>query len=528
MYRWYGEAGICIAYLEQVCEKDDRELEDDRYFSRGWTLQELIAPKENMSFYDKDWQLIGDKVSLLDRLSTRTDIPGAILNHCAHPKTCSVAQRMSWAANRKTSRIEDRAYSLLGLFEVSLEMVYGEGERAFLRLQRAILQESSDQTIFAWTLPLEHSPSGLLAPSPDAFADCGDVVATDHSQQYSWENVGLVIELPTLPYSIDVYAAFLSCQDQQADLAFAILVARLPEEGQWARVTNSQDGRSVVRYKRNAIQSAGTTRRRIRIRQEQYPSPPPIGFRRTNGFWLRTLAPPHHGKSNCHVLSYSGLIKDDRVHLPAARSGTAAIARFTPHKGSSSWSHIRWIYVGFDDEFTPMVMLADDSPVSQRLKATEGFRRVEEAGVDSAAQKLNLDSDWIKNPRLIDEQEQPTFKNAWRGGYYIQRGEHLKEGESREYTLPVLNVRIRMSLLEDIDPLKARGAVIGPMNSPRYIWTVDIEEAEKSFGSPESRHCAEICLLAPKCLLGLVFAPFMCCMGKACDDFDEVCCDEPQ
>lgn len=139
---------------------------------------------------------------------------------------------MSWAANRKTSRVEDRAYSVLGLFEVSLEMVYGEGERAFVRVQRSILRESSDQTIFAWTVAPEHSPSGLLAPSPDAFADCGGVVATDTTQQYSWETVGLVIELPTLPYSIETYAAFLGCADRRTDWAYAILVATLKEKGQ--------------------------------------------------------------------------------------------------------------------------------------------------------------------------------------------------------------------------------------------------------------------------------------------------------
>lgn len=78
-----------------------------------------------------------------------------------------MAQRMYWAAGRRTSRVEDRAYSLMGLLGVSIPMLYGEGEKAFERLQLEIIKTSDDQSIFAWTRDQHRSLSGLLAKSPE-------------------------------------------------------------------------------------------------------------------------------------------------------------------------------------------------------------------------------------------------------------------------------------------------------------------------------------------------------------------------
>lgn len=152
MYRWYQTSSICIVYLEDIPEKG---MLDSGWFDRGWTLQELIGPKA-ASFYDRDWNCMGTKIELLGELSGKTGIPENVLSHASNPATCSIAQRMSWAAKRETTRIEDRAYSLLGLFNVSLPQIYGEREKAFLRLQRAIIQQSKDESIFAWSMGLDH------------------------------------------------------------------------------------------------------------------------------------------------------------------------------------------------------------------------------------------------------------------------------------------------------------------------------------------------------------------------------------
>jgi hypothetical protein len=120
MYMWYKQSALCIVYLEDVPRKP---FEKSEWFDRGWTLQELIAPKA-VSFIDHHWTPIGTKLELLDTLSERARIPKDILNNEAEPSTYSVAQRMSWASQRVTKRLEDRAYSLLGLFGVNMPMIY--------------------------------------------------------------------------------------------------------------------------------------------------------------------------------------------------------------------------------------------------------------------------------------------------------------------------------------------------------------------------------------------------------------------
>jgi len=99
MYLWYSYSKICIAYLGDV---PDKRFEDSEWFDRGWTLQELIAPKE-VSFFDRDWNSLGTKSNLLATLSPKTRIPQAILNQTSELSTCSVAQRFCWTATRIVS-----------------------------------------------------------------------------------------------------------------------------------------------------------------------------------------------------------------------------------------------------------------------------------------------------------------------------------------------------------------------------------------------------------------------------------------
>ncbi|KIK14617.1 hypothetical protein PISMIDRAFT_57930, partial [Pisolithus microcarpus 441] len=139
MYRWYQNAQVCYAYLNP----------SENWTLRGWTLQELIAPQE-VKFFNKDWVHIGNKQRLASTLEDITGIPRGVLTSGLAGKGLSVAQIMSWAAERKTTRVEDRAYSLMGLFGVNMPMLYGEGKKAFQRLQLEIIRISSDQSIFAW------------------------------------------------------------------------------------------------------------------------------------------------------------------------------------------------------------------------------------------------------------------------------------------------------------------------------------------------------------------------------------------
>ena len=172
MYRWYEESGVCFTYLDDVPSKD---ISKSEWFTRGWTLQELIAPSV-VIFLDETWEEIGTKFSLRKKISDITRIPEDILQG-GDLQTASIAQRMSWASNRETKRIEDIAYCLMGIFGVNMPMLYGEGGRAFIRLQEEIMKISHDHSLFAWRS--REDSNNLLATSPAAFGNSGNILPAD-------------------------------------------------------------------------------------------------------------------------------------------------------------------------------------------------------------------------------------------------------------------------------------------------------------------------------------------------------------
>jgi hypothetical protein len=154
MFRWYQNAEKCYAYLSDVkydTTTSDSELSrrwkpafrKSKWFTRGWTLQELLAPT-SVTFYSKEGELLGDKKSLKDTLQEVTGIPSeALLGKQVYE--FSVAERFSWAEKRQTTREEDSAYCLFGIFGVHLPLIYGEGkEKALKRLKRAIEEVFED------------------------------------------------------------------------------------------------------------------------------------------------------------------------------------------------------------------------------------------------------------------------------------------------------------------------------------------------------------------------------------------------
>jgi hypothetical protein len=168
MFRYYKEASICFAYLFDVTGSG-YTFNSSKWFSRGWTLQELIAPR-SVVFFNQEWKYIGTKARLATQITEITGIPDKILKHEMDLNEVPVAQRFSWASERKTTREEDIAYSLLGIFDINMAMLYGEGTKAFIRLQEQILGESADDSIFLWNDPSSRQKvTGLLAPSPSNF-----------------------------------------------------------------------------------------------------------------------------------------------------------------------------------------------------------------------------------------------------------------------------------------------------------------------------------------------------------------------
>ncbi len=179
MFRWYKDAAVCFAYLDDLPvghgHATEAELGRCRWFTRGWTLQELIAPNE-IRFYDRGWNDRGTKGTLLDALSHVTGIGKDVLlfgRNLGRLGSIPVAERMSWASHRVTTRQEDMAYCLLGIFDVNMAMIYGEGTNAFTRLQEEIIKRTNDLSILAWDSRGRSRAGqycGVLSESPAEFA----------------------------------------------------------------------------------------------------------------------------------------------------------------------------------------------------------------------------------------------------------------------------------------------------------------------------------------------------------------------
>jgi hypothetical protein len=171
MFRCYESAQVCYAYLADVPPRHSSlkhpwawSFRSSRWYTRGWTLQELLAPTF-LEFLDSEWNVIGSRDEWAHEIELATGIE---VKQLANFQDCSVATKLSWAANRETTRIEDRAYSLLGLLGVNMPLIYGEGERAFTRLQHELIRSSNDGSIFAWGPPLGECPKHALFPAENA------------------------------------------------------------------------------------------------------------------------------------------------------------------------------------------------------------------------------------------------------------------------------------------------------------------------------------------------------------------------
>ncbi|EME50142.1 hypothetical protein DOTSEDRAFT_102418, partial [Dothistroma septosporum NZE10] len=158
MFRWYQRSAECYVHLPDVSlvslgpdRRAPNLLVGSDWFTRGWTLQELLAPSKVL-FFDEGWFPIGARSDddMASTISQITGIQTYDLNQFSHLRA-SVARKMSWASKRKTTRPEDLAYSLLGLFDVNMPLLYGEGSaKAFMRLQLEIIRKTADKSIFAW------------------------------------------------------------------------------------------------------------------------------------------------------------------------------------------------------------------------------------------------------------------------------------------------------------------------------------------------------------------------------------------
>ncbi|KAI0814269.1 heterokaryon incompatibility protein-domain-containing protein [Xylaria sp. FL0064] len=259
MFRWYQDAALCYAHLQDVSDDVTEDallpaLTESRWFTRGWTLQELLAPTD-VVFFSKNWQRLATKLNSVEILSTITGIEKAYLEG-APLEDASTAKKISWASTRKTTRIEDVAYCLLGIFDVNMPLIYGEGKKAFRRLQEEIMKaKPEDHTLFAWgdivekmsdipyiiadrqeaaemEIPWDASKVtqpllGLLAESPADFKSSGGfVMANVANKFYKYAPKGIITAFPQtqdkstrlhLPVRFNVYQS--KCYWERPQLA---------------------------------------------------------------------------------------------------------------------------------------------------------------------------------------------------------------------------------------------------------------------------------------------------------------------
>ena len=192
MFRYYALADVCYVYLADVPPSDTREgLPWSKWYTRGWTLQELLAPRL-VVFLDQDWTVMGTKTDFAQELSKGTGIPESVLRFEQDIYEISIAARMSWASDRSTTRVEDEAYCLMGIFGINMPTLYGEGRNAFYRLQEEIMKTSTDTSLFAWgdfhsgntihgiinsSGPVDpFSMAYLFAPSTSCFSQYSNIV----------------------------------------------------------------------------------------------------------------------------------------------------------------------------------------------------------------------------------------------------------------------------------------------------------------------------------------------------------------
>ncbi|CAI0641567.1 unnamed protein product [Colletotrichum noveboracense] len=250
MFQWYKLSVVCFVYLSDFTfdvpfssfttyTVEEKALNSSRWFTRGWTLQELIAPS-SVTFYNTRWKALATKNELAEKLERITSIPHAVLESRQLLRTVPVAVKMSWAAHRKTKRIEDQAYSLLGIFDINMPMLYGEGSRAFRRLQEEIARETNDLSLFAWQAK-ERSPDGsliasckqefrgILSRSPEEFVDGPKLHRNTNDEDvcdFSLANKGVRIDTTFRKGKNGIYVMNLGLSDSETGADVCISLVR--------------------------------------------------------------------------------------------------------------------------------------------------------------------------------------------------------------------------------------------------------------------------------------------------------------
>ena len=324
-------------------------------------------------------------------------------------------------------------------------MIYGEQEKAFLRLQQHIIQKSKDESIFAWATEFPGNTktySGLFAPSPLAYASCSDIVQTQESHGFSENNGELSMQLRLFPHSSETFGAILNCTDRAyPHNKIFILVGRTSTKDEYVRVADTKHvGRRLIDSGRWAL----LKERQIHVLENPIESPVNIFY----GFWLQTVPPSGHGEFKTTILSNSHTPESDRICPPQYNHQIAGIVKIEPSKSAGFFepSKNRWISFSFDHEFNPVIWLIRRDNNQQELPQ-EMFREAVASGSQS----------------LAHQQVMETFKPKTREG-------HFKRIDRRTGPRGQLIKAIDLEIFIQLTSTDSGGQAMSPMK----IWIVKI------------------------------------------------------
>lgn len=335
MFRWYRNSAICIVHLAQ--SETIVDVEHDEWFTRGWTLQELLAP-ERIKFFYKRWAPLTDDeddknmepTEVMETLERATLIPFDDLFFTPGP--IRVDKRMTWAARRKTTRAEDAAYSLMGMFDVSLQVAYGEGgDRAFCRLIEAIMQ-AGDPSVFNWKgQSAEHCTSRAIPRSPQSYVNCQVLEFDAERLEMMMTSLGLRVPLAILPLNVSWrrFDGSSTCLKLKCPLCPAVeidftsydhanlfpddMVRAMSDENSWVyalgvvNYSNIEGSREVLGIRRK---SAGF----ILARKPKSTFPP--GFQPSDSLGITIVPRPEEKFTKWSLVDNGGLIAVEFPNIP--------------------------------------------------------------------------------------------------------------------------------------------------------------------------------------------------------------------
>ena len=406
-------------HVDILSDQLQQDFMESEWFTRDWTLQELLAPLD-LEFHDANWNSLGTRQNRASEVERVTTVPARILVNGfpgpGQPGRPAVAVIMSWASGRTTKRPEDKSYSLLGLFDVHMSLIYGEGKNAFFRLQKAILDTSDHQSILAWHQGSSNvDRSRIFARSTDDFVPLWNaanlqLAPTDRAGRrtpHAADVEGLSIELDLVSIAPRTYVGLVNVPlwAPDADLnnlivkskaRTGIVVQRIDHEDRYTRVHHELSIRFYnvpdpieipppARYERRLIKLVNSLKLREQV--QLFQSPELCSFMvETRIEYTTQLHNQEFYKQEGNVWT----LKEDSK--PAY--GLVGTIKFKEYHVRNPWPSLTEIFYGahveilaisfgFDFDYNPIIFIVNYPPVYH--PDVEAYAKISQSRLTDAA-----------------------------------------------------------------------------------------------------------------------------------------------